>query len=105
MRNTWLATATEMALIVILSAAIGLIWNRNLLNSAWHGEVTSKAKAQTQAPPQLAAEVEAMPIALAQVKELFDQKQAARIRGVSHEGDDSKASGAMHPSTGSAKTV
>jgi rhodanese-related sulfurtransferase len=79
MRNTWLATATEMALVVILSAAIGLIWNRNLLTSAWRGEVTSQAKAPSQAPSPSAAEVQAMPIALAQVKELFDQKQAVLV--------------------------
>jgi len=102
MKNSWLATATEICLIVLISCAIGLIWNRNLITSAWRGEVAGKAAAApsstTAAPSSTAAApsasatatpsgpaagapagVEPMPLGLMQVKELVDGKQAVLL--------------------------
>ena len=94
MRKYWLAAATEVCLIVLFSAAVGLVWNRSLLTSAWRGEATGLAQAAPagQVPPpkggpQAArdeaqaprAEEVPMPVGLAQVKELYDAKQATII--------------------------
>lgn len=75
MRKEWLATAAEICLIIVLAAAVGLVWNRNLLTSAWRGELTQQA----QAAPAAQGEMLPMPVGLAQVKEMYDAKQAVII--------------------------
>jgi rhodanese-related sulfurtransferase len=64
-------TLAEILLIVLVSAAAGVAWNRTLLTSAWHGELTQQAQAAAPAGEEIP-----MPIGLAQVKELLDAKQA-----------------------------
>lgn len=75
MSKKWLGTALEICLIVVLSAVVGIVWNRSLLTNAWRGEVA--AQAQTEAAPQ--GEALPMPLGLMQVKELVDGKQAVLV--------------------------
>ena len=72
-RKKWLATCAEICLIVAVSAAAGVAWNRTLLTGAWRGELTQQA----QAAPQ--GEELPMPIGLTQVKEMHDAKQAVIV--------------------------
>ena len=73
MKRTWLGTAAEICLIVVISASIGVIWNRSLLTSAWRGELADQA----QAAPR--GEELPMPLGLTQVKEMYDAKQAVLV--------------------------
>ena len=75
MKRNWLATVAEICLIVAISAAIGILWNRSLLTSAWRGELA--AQAQAQAAPT--GEAIPMPLGLMQVKEMYDAKQAVLV--------------------------
>jgi len=77
MRKKWLGTAVEICLIVVVSAVVGILWNRSLLASAWRGEVAAQAQAQASAAPQ--GEALPMPLGLMQVKELVDGKQAVLV--------------------------
>ena len=79
MKNKWVATIAEIVLIVAVSASAGIAWNRTLLTSAWRGEVTQAAPAVNQEAAPAAVEALPMPIALAQVKELYDAKQAVIV--------------------------
>ena len=72
-KKNYLAIAAEICLIVFISAAVGVAWNRALLTSAWRGEPTSQA----QSAPE--GEKIPMPIGLQQVKELHDSKQAVIV--------------------------
>jgi rhodanese-related sulfurtransferase len=72
-KRTWLHTFAEIILIVAVSAAAGIAWNRTLLASAWRGELTE----QRQATP--AGDELPMPVGLAQVKELYDGKGAVIV--------------------------
>lgn len=74
MKNNWLATTAEIAIIVVFSAALGILWNRSLLTGAWRGEVAG----QVQAAPR-GAEPTPMPLGLMQIKELHDAKQAVVV--------------------------
>jgi rhodanese-related sulfurtransferase len=71
----WSATVAEICLIIVISAAFGLVWNRTMLTSAWRGE----SAGQAQAAPQGAGEALPMPVGLVQVKEMFDAKQAVIV--------------------------
>ncbi len=73
LKKNLLGTLTEICLIVVVSAAAGIAWNRTLLTGAWRGELTQQA----QAAPQ--GEELPMPIGLVQVKELHDSKQAVIV--------------------------
>ena len=73
MRKNWLGTVAEICLIVIISASIGVIWNRSLLLSAWRGETAGQA----QAAP--VGEELPMPLGLMQIKEMYDAKQAVIV--------------------------
>jgi rhodanese-related sulfurtransferase len=74
MKRNWLGTAAEICLIIIISAAVGIFWNRTLLTSAWRGELA--AQAQAAAPK---GEEVPMPVGLMQIKEMYDAKQAVII--------------------------
>jgi len=74
MKKNWLGTAAEVSLIVVISAFIGIIWNRSLLTSAWRGELTAQVQAATPKGEALP-----MPIGLMQVKEMHDAKQAVIV--------------------------
>lgn len=67
-------TIIEVVLIVALAATAGVAWNRTLLTRAWHGELTQQAEAAAPAAEQLP-----MPIAMQQVKEMLDAKQAVIV--------------------------
>ena len=71
-----LAILGEIVLIVVISAAAGLLWNRTLLLGAWRGELTPLAQAAQQGEQ---GDPLPMPIGLAQVKELHDSKQAVIV--------------------------
>jgi rhodanese-related sulfurtransferase len=60
----------EICLIIIVSAAAGIFWNRALLSEAWHGELT-----QTATSPPLREELP-MPIGLVQVRQMVEANQA-----------------------------
>lgn len=77
MAKTWLKTASEIAVIVFISAAVGVLWNRSLLADAWHGAPGMQAAPAATVATQ--AEALPMPIALAQVKELHDAGQAVLV--------------------------
>jgi len=72
-KERWLHTGAEIALILVISALAGVAWNRTLLTSAWRGELTQQAEA---AP---AADQLPMPVALAQVKDLHEARQAVIV--------------------------
>lgn len=82
-------TALEIALIVLLSAAFGIFWNRTLLVDAWRGQHTRQAAPaalpaapaaqEAAAPGSRAAEALPMPVGLPQVKELHDSRQAVLV--------------------------
>jgi rhodanese-related sulfurtransferase len=79
LNKTWIQTALEISLILLISACAGIAWNWSLLSGAWRGEPTRQATQQaatTQAP---AAEMLPMPIGLMQVKELHDAKEAVLV--------------------------
>ena len=73
LKNIWLGTVAEITLIVLISAAAGILWNRTLLADAWRGEPTQRIEAAPQ------AEALPMPIGLAQVKEMHDAGQAVLV--------------------------
>ena len=73
MRKNWLGTVAEICLIVVISATIGVLWNRSLLISAWRGE----SAGQAQAAP--VGEELPMPLGLMQIKEMSDAKQAVIV--------------------------
>jgi rhodanese-related sulfurtransferase len=73
MKKFWLGTLTEICLIVVISASIGVVWNRSLLSRAWRGELATQAEAAPQ------GEALPMPLGLMQVKELYDTKQAVIV--------------------------
>jgi len=73
MKKTWMGTVGEICLIVVVSASVGIVWNRTLLTSAWRGETAGQA----QAAP--AGEELPMPVGLTQVKQMYDAKQAVIV--------------------------
>ncbi|WP_224984661.1 rhodanese-like domain-containing protein [Geomonas agri] len=79
--KSWLTTFLEMAVIVFISALLGIAWNRTLLADAWRGAPAGQAAPVSQQVAQGAQQAEAlpMPIALAQVKELHDSGQAVLV--------------------------
>src|SRR5690349_2448771 len=88
MRNkTWIHTALEISLILLISVSAGVAWNWTLLSGAWRGEPTQQAQAapaaqSAQSAQSAAAAPEAalpMPIGLMQVKELHDAKEAVIV--------------------------
>jgi rhodanese-related sulfurtransferase len=65
----------DLLLILLLSLASGLVWNRTLLVDVWQGRaVTGKAPAAPVAEVQ-----EPLPLGLAQVKEFFDRRDALLV--------------------------
>jgi rhodanese-related sulfurtransferase len=65
----------EMTLIVLLAVAIGITWNFRLLRAAYTGKLT----ATTPAPVISATPTVLIPAGLAQVKELYDKKEAVFV--------------------------
>jgi rhodanese-related sulfurtransferase len=78
MKN-WLGTVTEICLIVALSAAVGIAWNRTLLTAAWRGEATQQIQTPAKGEETAKGEALPMPIGLMQVKEMHDAKQAVIV--------------------------
>ncbi len=67
---------TEMAVLVLLAAALGVAWNHQLLYNAW----TGKAPASAAAPAVTAAQGGVpLPMGLMQVKEFFDRREATFV--------------------------
>jgi rhodanese-related sulfurtransferase len=69
----------EVLLIVVISAVAGITWNRTLLASAWRGQVTQQAQAAPATEKGVDQADAPMPVALAQVKDMLDAKQAVVI--------------------------
>lgn len=67
---------SEIALVVLLAALLGVAWNKTLLTDAWRG---GTARAPVAAQPAQAAEAVPMPVGLAQAKELHDSGQAVLV--------------------------
>lgn len=80
-KKTWLHTALEISLIILISACAGIAWNWTLLSGAWRGEPTQQAQTaqSSQAAATPANEALPMPIGLMQVKELHDAKEAVIV--------------------------
>lgn len=76
MKNTYKKLMFEMTVIVLLAVTIGIIWNYRLLR-----EISSGRLATESSPPEISAAPIAslIPAGLAQVKELFDTKDAVFI--------------------------
>jgi rhodanese-related sulfurtransferase len=74
LKKNLLGTVAEICLIVAVSATAGIAWNRTLLVGAWHGMFVQPAQASAPQGEELP-----MPIALAQVKEMLDAKQATVV--------------------------
>jgi rhodanese-related sulfurtransferase len=74
LKKAWVGTLIEICLIVIVAATAGIAWNRTLLAGAWRGESTPQAQAAAPKGEELP-----MPIALSQVKEMHDGKQAVIV--------------------------
>lgn len=72
LKNSWLGTLAEIALVVVISAALGIFWNRGLLADAWRG-----TPEQATAAPQGA--MLPMPIGLLQVKEMHDAGECVLV--------------------------
>ncbi|UFS71613.1 rhodanese-like domain-containing protein [Geomonas sp. RF6] len=72
---------TDVLLVFVVAAVLGLSWNHTLLLKAWRGEATSAPPAaETQEVPGPAAqEAVPLPLGLMQVKELYDAKEAVII--------------------------
>lgn len=65
----------EMAIIFVLTAALGVAWNHQLLGNAWHGRPTGTAPAS----PTTTTEAIPLPLGLMQVKELHDRQEATFV--------------------------
>ncbi|WP_246037856.1 rhodanese-like domain-containing protein [Geomonas terrae] len=76
MRMRSIHPLSEIALVVLLAALIGVARNKTLLTDAWRGEIS---KAAVVAQPAQAAEAVPMPVGLAQAKELHDSGQAVLV--------------------------
>lgn len=76
MKNTFKKLMFEMTVIVLLAVTIGIIWNYRLLR-----EISTGRLAAVTSPPEISATPAAtlIPAGLAQVKELFDTKDAVFI--------------------------
>jgi len=87
MKNTYKKLFFEMTVIVLFAVSIGIIWNYRLLR-----EISSGRVATVKSAPEITAIPAAtlIPAGLAQVKELFDTKDAvfidARESSVFHQG-------------------
>lgn len=81
MKTNWKQLFNEIAVIVLLAAIIGCLWNYRLLRNAYRGEQTG---AQQPAPtvqtsPAVPTTPGPLPLGLMQVKELFDSREALII--------------------------
>lgn len=66
----------EMTLIVLFAVATGVVWNHHLLRDVYSGAVAGAAvPSGTPASPQAVI----LPAGLAQVKDLFDRKEAVFV--------------------------
>jgi rhodanese-related sulfurtransferase len=66
----------EMAVIIVLASAIGLIVNHKLLLKVWSGKPDSVSSSESGA--RAVANIP-LPVGLLQVKELFDRKEAVFV--------------------------
>ena len=69
-------TILDIVVIIIIAAALGIAWNRQLLYNAWTGQ------AATPSPPAAAstpAGAVPLPVGLMQVKDLFDRDEAVIV--------------------------
>ncbi|MHC1698378.1 MAG: rhodanese-like domain-containing protein [Geobacteraceae bacterium] len=76
MKNNYKKLIFEMTVIVLLAVTIGIIWNYRLLR-----EISTGRASVVTSPPEISAAPTAtlIPAGLAQVKELFDTKNALFI--------------------------
>jgi len=76
MRNTARKLFLEMAVIVLVAAAAGAIWNREMLYVVWTG-----ASGETVKPVPASADQGGIPLpaGLMQVKEMYDRKEAVFV--------------------------
>ena len=65
---------TEMVLIVLVAAVIGIAWNHTLLYHAWTGQAPTDTRKDAQ--PGTGTP---LPLGLMQVKEMYDRKEALFI--------------------------
>ncbi|WP_243370006.1 rhodanese-like domain-containing protein [Geotalea sp. SG265] len=76
--NGKIPLVAEMALIVMLAAAVGIGWNHKLLRDVLAGKpVQSAVKKETS--PQPATTAAPLPLGLEQAKELFDRREATFV--------------------------
>lgn len=69
-------TLIDIVVIVVVAAALGIAWNRQLLHKAWTGQDTSPSPpAATSAP----ASAVPLPVGLMQVKDMFDRNEAVIV--------------------------
>lgn len=76
MRMRSIHPLSEIALVVLLAALLGVARNKTLLTAAWRGETSQTA---VVAQPAEAAEAVPMPVGLAQAKDLHDSGQAVLV--------------------------
>ncbi|AJE04282.1 rhodanese-like domain-containing protein [Geobacter pickeringii] len=76
MRSDLRRLATEMAVIVLVAAAVGIAWNFRLLRDVWQGHASTASAPSLPAPN---APAEPLPLGLIQIKELVDSKEAVII--------------------------
>jgi rhodanese-related sulfurtransferase len=65
--------ATDMAIIVLVAAAIGIAWNHRLLYNVWTGMVPAAGQSAPGATPQPDIP---LPLGLIQARELDERKEA-----------------------------
>jgi rhodanese-related sulfurtransferase len=68
--------AAEMAVIVALAVAVGIVWNHRLLLDVWQGRAV---QARPDAAPAAPSSIIPLPLGLMQVKEFFDRNEAVII--------------------------
>jgi rhodanese-related sulfurtransferase len=66
----------EMAVIILIAAAAGIIWNHRMLLEVWSGKQT-----RTAVPPPVSAEQAPVPLpaGLLQVREMLESKEAVIV--------------------------
>ena len=66
----------ELAIIFLIAAVAGIAWNHRLIIAAWSGKTVQPRQANV---PTAAQGTTPLPLGLAQVKELYDGKEATIV--------------------------
>jgi len=72
-------SVTDIAMVFLVAAVVGLSWNHTLLLSAWRGEATSAPAVAAPAAAQGTQDATPLPLGLMQVKEMYDANEAAIV--------------------------